>query len=120
MTTELERLELRKEALAQDIAQAAEAPPTLHPGLAQVYREKVAGLAGALNAEATRAEAAEIIRSLIDEIRLIPDQGALVIELVGALAGILALAQKRPRSGTAGAQLTMVAGAGFEPATFRL
>jgi hypothetical protein len=59
--------------LTLEIAQAAETPPTLHPGLAQLYRNKVADLAAALNTETTRTQAAEIIRSLIDEIRLIPD-----------------------------------------------
>lgn len=61
----------------------------LHPGLAEVYRRKVADLAAALNAEGTRVEAGEIIRSLIDEIRLHPEDGGHGIEIVGDFAGIL-------------------------------
>ncbi len=56
----------------------------------------------------------EIIRSLIDEIRLVPEGGALEIELRGELAGILALASEStkarglPTSGLA-EQIKMVA-----------
>ena len=42
---------------------------------------------------ATRDEAFTLIRSLIDQIRLVPENGELRIELRGALAGILALAR---------------------------
>ncbi len=46
---------------------------------------------------------------------------ALMIELVGALAGILVLGKKeRPLPFGSGAQITLVAGVGFEPTTFRL
>jgi hypothetical protein len=49
---------------------------------------------------------------LIEEIKLIPRGGELVIELVGALAGILALGkEKRPRPGGWGRSTTLVAGA---------
>jgi hypothetical protein len=37
------------------------------------------------------AEATSIIRSLLTEIPLIPQYGALAVELVGALAGLLSL-----------------------------
>jgi hypothetical protein len=40
----------------------------------------------------------EIIRSLIDEIRLVPEDGALKIELRGELAGILALASESTKA----------------------
>jgi hypothetical protein len=74
-----------------------------------------------LNSEATRAEASEIVRSLVYETQLVPEAGRwLGINLVGALAAILALTDERPHGKTTGAQLAMVAGAGFEPATFRL
>ena len=52
-----------------------------------------------------------------------PENGRLEIELQGDLAGILALASdsKKPASGEAGlVQVTLVAGTGFEPVTFRL
>ena len=72
-----------------------------------------------------RHEAFEMIHSLIDEIRLVPEGGALKIELRGELAGILALAadsikaQGLSTSGLA-EHIKLVAGRGFEPLTFRL
>jgi glucan phosphorylase len=42
--------------------------------LAPLYRQKVTNLAEALNDEHTRLEAAESIRDLIDEIRLVPEK----------------------------------------------
>jgi site-specific DNA recombinase len=63
-----------------------------------------------------------MLRSMIQAIRLAPENGELMIELVGELAGILALTnEKSPRPlGPRGRQVTLVAGAGFEPAAFRL
>ena len=55
--------------------------------------------------------------------RLIPEDGKLEIELVGDLAAILALSadSKKPVTDDRdGLQVTLVAGIGFEPMTFRL
>ena len=105
-------------------------PITLHPGLADIYARKVANLAEALNAEDTKAEAADILRGLIDKLIPTPDptaNGGREIELFGVLGAILALYDKgmatNAKTRTVGAgvrQVTMVAGAGFEPAAFRL
>ena len=59
--------------------------PRLHPNLAHIYHEKVAKLTEALNDENSRTEAAEAIRTLIDEVRRVPDGGTLKIELFGEL-----------------------------------
>ena len=121
MKDELTALETRKEMLIAETAEAKEEMPRLHPGLAEIYRKKVADLTEALNDDSLRTEAAEVLRSLIERINLIPREGELAIELVGALAGILALGkEKRPRPFGSGAQITLVAGVGFEPTTFRL
>ena len=55
-------------------------------------------LAEALNEEDTRLEAAECIRELIEEIRLVPKRGELEIELYGELAALINLANRQPRS----------------------
>ncbi len=69
-------------------------------------------LSSALNVPARRQEAAEALRGLIEAITLVPVDGALQIELVGALAGILALGkEERPRPGARGRKITLVAGA---------
>jgi site-specific DNA recombinase len=60
---------------------------------------------------------------LIDAIVLTPDEGALRIELRGNLAAMLSAAsnaKRSPESGDLSLQVVMVAGAGFEPATFGL
>ena len=80
----------------------------------------MSNLAEALNAEQTRLEAAECLRELVDHIRLVPEGDELRIELYGEFAAILSFANEQPRSKGAGLQATLVAGAGFEPATFRL
>ena len=87
-----------------------------------MYRSKVAKLAEALNVTDTKTEAAEILRSLLSEVRLTPDRDRLAIDLVGELAGLLTLgANKNARSVVAaGGSVTLVAGVGFEPTTFRL
>src|SRR5690606_6720607 len=97
----------------------------LHPNMAAYYREQVAALAEALAAEENRAEAADLLRSLVDRIELTPNaDGRLDIDLYGDLAGILTLATNAngplDESDPSVQQVKMVAGAGFEPATFRL
>jgi site-specific DNA recombinase len=103
-------------------ARLSEAPPStvrLHPRLAEVYAEKVHQLEQALNDPAIRAEAADVLRSLIDRIELRPrdkDQG-IAATLHGDLAQILGLCddsgrkQKLPKAESSGSQLSVVAGA---------
>jgi site-specific DNA recombinase len=114
---ELVTLEARQLTLQHELA-ATDAPaPLFHPNLAEVYRQRVERLHNSLRDPATRDEAFALIRSLIEEIRLIPENGKLRVELRGELAGILALAahSKKPDGLTAAglaAQIKMVAGAG--------
>ena len=49
----------------------------------------------ALNETETRDEAASILRGLIDEVRLVPDDGKLRVHLVGQLAALFALAHSK-------------------------
>ena len=74
----------------------------LHPNMAGHYRAQVARLAEALGAEENRAEAADILRSLIERITLTPNaEGKLDIDLYGDLAGILSHAANRKDRGDA-------------------
>ena len=113
MKDKMTALEDRKAVLTSELADADdEQPLRLHPGLADTYREKVANLTAALNEESCRTEAANHIRALLSEIRLIPKDGMLSIELVGELAGIMALSQTtNARSKSTGGSITLVAGA---------
>ena len=90
------------------------------------YHSKVSNLADALNKPSVRCEAAEALRVLIDQVVLTPSAEGYDIDLHGDLAGILALASaqnaKTAVADVAGAvsQVSLVAGVGFEPTTFRL
>jgi site-specific DNA recombinase len=102
----------------------------LHPSLARLYREKVAALQSLLTDEETRTEAVEIIRTLIERIVLWPSEGGGVeVELVGEIAAMVQIGladnKKAAPGGAAFADrlsrsVKVDAGAGFEPATFRL
>ena len=121
--------------------EAEEPPPLLHPNMAHHYRVQVDELYAALqeDSEAKRMVVADLIRSLVKEIILTPEDDELKIDVRGDLAGILAISlkSKRPAGGAGRSQVEMVAGtgigqnsrpsqdevvagAGFEPATFRL
>ena len=117
---EMTALEARRVELLAHLESAPPPMPRLHPNLAKLYRQKVMNLAEALNDGDTRLEAAECLRELIEEIRLVPKNGKLQVELYGELAALLNLANKHPRSKETGVQITLVAGVGFEPTTFRL
>jgi site-specific DNA recombinase len=112
---ELVTLEARQDALRRELANISAPTPLLHPNLAEVYRQQVEQLHEALRDPTTREEAFELIRSLIDEIRLVPEEGELRVELKGELAGILALAADSKKPGDLSAtglaeQIKMVAG----------
>ena len=126
---DLARVTARREELEALLVGTKDEPVLLHPNMSAHYRSQVANLAQALNDEENRAEAADLLRSLVDRIVLTPNAaGTLDIDLFGDLAGILALSMNRQQNhqtdaaGTADLvrQVKVVAGAGFEPATFRL
>jgi site-specific DNA recombinase len=89
---EMTNLEARRIELLGQLESAQPSMPRLHPNLAGLYRQKVMNLADALNEEDTYLQAAECIRELIEEIRLVPKHGELEIELYGELAALINLA----------------------------
>jgi site-specific DNA recombinase len=103
-------LETRKAELAAAISAAPAMAVRLHPNLAEIYHRKTARLQEELNRPELRAEASAALRSLIEEIRLVPVNGKLELELAGDLAGILALTNESPRRTGRGLQVTLVAG----------
>ena len=120
---EIKALDARRKALQAKLETADEPPPLLHPEMADLYRKKVTTLAEALERPETRTEATEALRGLIDAIVMTPDQGELTIELKGNLAAMLGATVQSKRATETEAlslQVSMVAGAGFEPATFGL
>jgi hypothetical protein len=72
---QLRRLEARKRELTADLkSQESVMDIAIHPNLPDLYRRKVAKLQQVLADEATRPQAVEIIRSLIDQIEVHPGQ----------------------------------------------
>jgi site-specific DNA recombinase len=142
LVEELRSLEQRQDGLRAEIVAAGtpEPLPALHPNLAHVYRQKVERLEQALHNPAVSAAAVEALRSLIDAIVVYPGErrGEVSLELRGDLAAFLHLADDDPvasimppadaktaatragNGGSGGMMGSLVAGAGFEPAAFRL
>ena len=125
MSDRLRELEARQDEIAERLATVPADIPDIHPNIAIVYRRKVERLAEALANSRDRDEAADAIRGLIERIVLTPGEkrGQMDAALHGDLDTILEWAGsgKRatdtPRSGMS---VSVVAGAGFEPVTFRL
>jgi site-specific DNA recombinase len=115
----LSDLERQQEILQVRLSEARPSTVRLHPRLAELYAEKVQQLEEALNDPEIRDEAAEVLRSLIDRIKLHPGSGdhGVNATLHGDLAQILTLCEgadrtgKLPKAGTSGSQLSVVAGA---------
>jgi hypothetical protein len=118
LKAELRALEDRQAELEGAVAVAAAREPLIHPNLAEIYRQKVAALHEALADPASKDDAFDTIRSLIDEVHLVPRGGELRIEIKGELGGILNLCQAseatKPglgdRAVAAAEQVKMVAG----------
>ncbi len=83
LVAEMRSLEARKADIEARLAAPEEPKPLIHPNLAEVYRRKVAALNEALEDDATRDEAMDQIRSLIERITLTPEEGGLRIDLKG-------------------------------------
>ena len=92
LTERLERLEREKEHVLSNLEEAEPDPVRIHPNAADLYIAKVDDLRQALNKEDSRSEAAQMLRSLIEEVRLHPIDGELRIELVGDLARLIGFA----------------------------
>jgi len=119
----LEELEARKAALEQELAADPPPPVRLHPNLAQVYRGKVERLHEALADPGLRDEALGILRGLIERVVIHPAEEGLQVEIVGEIVKMIELgldAKQAALAREAACSVKVVAGAGFEPATFRL
>ena len=115
-------LEARKAELVELVAGSAEPTPLLHPNLAEIYRRRILEFHERLYDDEGKAAAVEVLRTLIDEVTLIPEEGELTIALRGDLAAMLTLAsnKKKPsplsEAGLMGDMLSpvsLVAGTGY-------
>ncbi len=121
----------RLEALEAEKAELERAPavpppmPAIHPNLTERYRSAVFRLEEELADPELAAQAKSILRTLIKTIKIFPGakRGEVELELHGELAIILAFTKgAKNKAGTpvSRIQVSVVAGAGFEPTTFRL
>ncbi len=127
MMDRMRELEARQDEINERLSAAPVDLPDIHPNIAIVYRRKVERLAEALADPRDRDEAAEAIRGLIERIVLTPGEkrGEMDAALHGDLGTILEWAGSGKGKGATdtprrGVSVSVVAGAGFEPATFRL
>ena len=132
MKAEMDTLEARKTELNTLLADAPEDTPDILPSASAIYTKKVSALTKALNLKEERQEAAETLRGLIEKISLTPgpERGEIFATLHGELSTILGWTErqaigntaktKNPAANATGLSLSVVAGAGFEPAAFRL
>ncbi|WP_309085512.1 hypothetical protein [Chelativorans sp.] len=72
----LRELEVKQDALRDEMAGASNPLPDIYPNVAQIYRRKVERLAAALQHPEDQLEAAEAIRALIERATLIPERKA--------------------------------------------
>ena len=132
MKAEMDTLEARKTELNSLLADAPEDTPDILPSASAIYAKKVSALTKALNRKEERQEAAETLRGLIERISLTPgpERGEIYATLHGELGTILnwveqqaigkAAKTTKPAADATGLSVSVVAGAGFEPAAFRL
>lgn len=133
MIAAMDALEARKAELTAQLADAPADTPDMLPSAAQLYAKKVAHLTEALNRPEDRAEAARALRGLIERIVLRPGakRGQIDATLYGELGTVLSWTAARNADKGAqtktpaaleatGVSVSVVAGIGFEPMTFRL
>ncbi|WP_284777330.1 recombinase family protein [Agrobacterium sp. lyk4-40-TYG-31] len=132
MKAEMDALEARKTELNSLLAGAPEDTPDILPSASAIYAKKVSALTKALNRKEEQQEAAETLRGLIEKISLTPgpERGEIYATLHGELGTILNWTERqaigktgkttKPAAGATGLLVSVVAGAGFEPAAFRL
>ena len=95
----------------------------VHPNIGELYAKKVGELRILLTDDATRPQAMEIIRSMIERVEVSEgvERSKPNVILVEDLAAILAYTQNNTAASLGdGGRVLMVAGRGFEPLTFRL
>jgi site-specific DNA recombinase len=133
LVDELLELEAQEDAIRARLNAAPSDVPDIHPNISEIYRRKVERLAEALSQPEECQEAADALRALIERIELTPGvkRGEVNAILHGEFGAILEWIKQRESaendktagafaSGVSGMSVSVVAGAGFEPATFRL
>lgn len=119
MKTRMAELEQEKAEIAARLTQAPVDIPDVHPGIAEIYKRKVAKLAQTLEDPETRLDASSDIRSLVGKIVLHPGdkRGQVHAMLHGSLMGILDFVNGNPPP-RPGRVITSVASSSCESTLF--
>ncbi|MCL8000600.1 hypothetical protein M8994_20635 [Brucella sp. 21LCYQ03] len=132
MKQKMDLLETRKAELTALLANLPDDMPDSLPSASAIYAKRVAALTNALDNPEERQAASQQLRDLIEKIVLTPGpkRGQVDASLHGELGSILnwierqavekTLKTKNPAANATGVSVSVVAGAGFEPAAFRL
>ena len=101
MKARMAELERERVEITARLAEAPQGIPDIHPGIAEIYKRKVAALTETLKDPATRLDASSDIRSLVGKIVLHPGEkrGEVHATLHGSLMGILDFANDTPQAG---------------------
>ena len=99
MKAESHQIVERREVLLDLLGRHVEAPAYIHPTMAKRYHQEVASLVEALNDDGRKAEAGDLIRSLVEAVVVLPDpeSNGVLIDLHGDLAGILNIATQKEK-----------------------
>ncbi|UJW87696.1 recombinase zinc beta ribbon domain-containing protein [Devosia sp. SL43] len=95
LKTEMDELLARRGELSRLIDNTDEAPVLLHPQMSRRYKTEVNQLIQSLNDDEHRAEATELIRSLVERIVITPSASnfrSVAVDVYGDLAGIINIA----------------------------
>ena len=97
MKARMDELERQKADILARMKDVPTDVPDIHPNVAEIYRRRVQHLTAALDDPEMRAEAAEAIRSAVEEVILTPGdkRGDVRVSLRGDLMGILDIAADR-------------------------
>ncbi len=99
MKARMAELERERVEVTARLAAAPQGIPDIHPGIAEIYKRKVAALVEMLKDPETRLDASSDIRSLVGKIVLHPGEkrGEVHATLHGSLIGILDFANDNPQ-----------------------
>ncbi|WOF42414.1 recombinase family protein [Sphingopyxis indica] len=101
MKARMAELERERKEITARLAEVPPAVPDVHPGIAEIYKRKVAALTDVLSDPDARLDASSDIRSLVGKIVLHPGdkRGEIGATLHGSLMGILDFANDNPQPG---------------------
>src|SRR3546814_10161751 len=99
MKARMAELERKRVEITARLAEAPQGIPDIQPGIAEIYKLKVAALTETLKDPATRLDASSDIRSLVGRIVLHPGakRGEVHATLHGSLMGILDFVNDTPQ-----------------------